>query len=93
MPEGLSITIVIVNYRSHKLTIECLESIYRYFPSKYKVSVVIADNHSQDDSVTIIEGEIIKKGWKSWAKILPLKKNGGFAYGNTVPWHEAQVLG
>jgi len=64
------------------LTIDCLESIFQYCLNDFLVSVVVADNDSKDGSAFTIADEIRKRKWNSWASVLPLKKNGGFAYGN-----------
>src|SRR5207249_5915769 len=43
--------------------------------------VVITDNDSGDGSVEKIQACIDSHKWQ-WAKLIPLPKNGGFAYGN-----------
>jgi GT2 family glycosyltransferase len=46
--------IIIINYRSWQDTLECLESIFR---SDYpEFSVIVVDNHSNDESVEYIRG-------------------------------------
>jgi len=82
MDKKVLISIVIVNYRTAQLTINCLESISEDFFEEYLTSVIVADNDSRDGSTLIITDEIKKRGWNSWASVMPLEKNGGFAYGN-----------
>lgn len=75
-------SIVIVNYRTPQLTVNCLESISEDFSEDLLISVIVADNDSGDGSALYIANEIKKRGWNSWASVMPLEKNGGFAYGN-----------
>lgn len=80
--EPIRISIVIVNYKTPQMTINCLESIHKNFSKRFSISVYVADNKSGDGSVTLIRRQIEKKKWSSWVSILQLEKNGGFAYGN-----------
>jgi len=79
---GKMISIVIVNYRTAQLTIDCLESIREDFSSGYSLNVVVADNNSGDGSAETIAETIKEKSWEDWATLLSLDRNGGFAYGN-----------
>lgn len=76
------ILVVIVNYRTPKLTVDCLRSLEAEVQRLENVQVVVSDNDSGDDSVAVISAAIKQEGWESWAKMMPLDKNGGFAYGN-----------
>ena len=78
----LSVCIVIVNYRTAELTLNCLESIFNNENGDLLLSAIIADNNSNDGSVEHIGHQIQEQDWGAWASILSLKKNGGFAYGN-----------
>ena len=82
MENKIHISIVIVNYRTPQLTVNCLESISEDFSEDLLISVIVADNDSGDGSALFIADEIKKRGWNSWASVMPLEKNGGFAYGN-----------
>lgn len=77
-----SIAIVIVNYRTAQLTIDCLASIHADRHGGYQVRAVVADNDSQDGSLALITEAIVKNDWGSWVSLRPLSRNGGFAYGN-----------
>ncbi|MFT5702553.1 MAG: N-acetylglucosaminyl-diphospho-decaprenol L-rhamnosyltransferase [Desulforhopalus sp.] len=79
---NFSIAIVIVNFQTPWLIVDCLESL-RHEQSEL-FTVVIVDNNSNDDSVPILSKEISKKGWETWVSLLPLPENGGFAYGNNA---------
>lgn len=74
--------IVIVNYRSARLTINCLDSLQDEVEALGNVRVVVVDNNSGDRSVEEIESAIAIEEWGDWAAVLPCEHNGGFAYGN-----------
>jgi len=46
--------------------------------------VVVTDNASGDGSVERIEAAIETEGWGDWASLMPLKYNGGYAFGNNA---------
>ncbi len=80
----MQLLVAIVNYRTPSLTIDCLRSLeeeVRALPGTY---VVVADNASGDGSVEQIAGTIVTEGWGDWASLLPLERNGGFAFGNNA---------
>lgn len=68
--------IVILNYNSYKLTIECVESILK---SKIETKIVIVDNNSTDKSYEILNNKI--KYYED-VEILLSKENGGYSKGN-----------
>lgn len=76
--------VVIVNYRTPGLTIECLHSLQPEVAASPRVHVVVADNDSGDDSVEKIGAAIAEQGWGNWVSLLPLDRNGGFAFGNNA---------
>ncbi|MGB3614602.1 MAG: glycosyltransferase family 2 protein [Elainellaceae cyanobacterium] len=78
------ILVVIVNYRTPHLTVDCLRSLVGEVQRVPDVQVVVSDNLSGDDSVDVISAAIDSEGWHSWVKFVPLSKNGGFAYGNNA---------
>jgi len=81
--EFMQVGVVIVNYKTASLTLECLSSIALDCQTgRYKVIVV--DNDSQDGSYEKITSVISKKGWKEWVRCIKSDKNGGFSYGNNV---------
>jgi N-acetylglucosaminyl-diphospho-decaprenol L-rhamnosyltransferase len=73
--------VVIVNYRTPSLTIDCLRSLVDEVRSLSGICVVVADNASGDESVEQIALAIATEGWDSWASLMPLQRNGGFALG------------
>jgi len=87
MPEP-RLAIVIVNYRTPRLTVDCLRSLAAERARECGIAgrwqVVVTDNASGDDSVREIECAVAAEGWGDWCQLLPLPRNGGFAYGNNA---------
>ena len=88
MPKSMSnktqLLIVIVNYRTPSLTIDCLHSLVGEVQSLPGTRVVVTDNDSGDRSVEQIRTAIETEGWGDWASLMPLECNGGFAFGNNA---------
>ena len=80
----MRVLIVIVNYRTPGLTIDCLKSLEPELASfaPGEVQVVVTDNASPDDSIPKLTQALADHHWSNWCTLLPLPKNGGFAYGN-----------
>ena len=80
--EPAMLLIVIVNYRTASLVVECLASLEGEVRAMAGVHVVVTDNASGDGSVERLRQEVRDRGWEGWATIQPLGRNGGFAWGN-----------
>ena len=81
----MSVTrIVIVNYRTAPLVVDCLRSLAAEVAAEPDCRVVVVDNASGDGSVQILQDAINGEGWASWAEILPLDRNLGFSGGNNA---------
>ncbi len=78
-----TLNIIIVNYRTPRLTVDCLASLAPEVSSLPSVKVWIVENGSGDDSAQRIRDAIELQGWGGWATLLPLTRNYGFAGGNT----------
>lgn len=76
--------VVILNYRTPNMTIDCLRSLVDEVQSLSCTRVVITDNASGDGSVEQISTAIETEGWSDWASLMPLNHNGGFAFGNNA---------
>jgi N-acetylglucosaminyl-diphospho-decaprenol L-rhamnosyltransferase len=87
----LQTLVVVLNYRTAGLTIDCLTSLLPEVAHHPEMHVVVADNASGDDSLPRIEAAIAAHGW-DWVTLLPLDRNGGFAFGNNVPLRWALEL-
>lgn len=77
-----SVLIVIVNYRTAQLVVECLRSLSPEIAAYPGVRVAVVDNASGDDSLRIIGEAIAREHWQDWATLMPSPTNGGYAYGN-----------
>jgi GT2 family glycosyltransferase len=54
-----------------------------------RLTVVVTDNRSPDDSVRRIRAAVEGNGWGEWVRVMPLARNGGFAYGNNEAIRDA----
>jgi GT2 family glycosyltransferase len=79
----MRLAIIILNYRTPKLVIDCLASLKTEVQVS-RDSVIVVDNASGDDSVELITAAIAKNHWEHWAKVLPSDTNGGFSAGNNI---------
>ncbi|MGC8710934.1 MAG: glycosyltransferase [Leptodesmis sp.] len=79
-----SLLIIIVNYRTARLTIDCLRSLEHEVRSQPGTQVVVVDNASGDQSVDAIQAAITQHHWQDWVTLLPSSRNGGYAYGNNL---------
>lgn len=76
--------IVIVNYRTPDLVIDCLRALAPQVPDLGGGRVLVTDNASGDASAERIGAAIDREGWSAWAGVQPMARNGGFAYGNNA---------
>jgi N-acetylglucosaminyl-diphospho-decaprenol L-rhamnosyltransferase len=95
----VGVLVIVVNFRTPKLTIDCLHSLVDEVASVPGSRVVIVDNCSGDDSVSAIGEAIVRHGWSAWAKLVAHPVNGGFAAGNNAgleampgPWKHVLLL-
>ncbi|MDF1688934.1 MAG: glycosyltransferase family 2 protein [Cycloclasticus sp.] len=78
-----TVLIVIVNYKTAGLTIECLHSLLLERESvEFKVTVI--DNDSQDGSYDTLLSAVDAQGWAQWVTVVQAEVNGGFSYGNNL---------
>jgi len=76
--------IIILNYRTPRLTIECLRSLSDKLGEVPGTRVVVVENGSADGSGREIADAIGDNGWAAWADLLLLPVNRGFAGGNNA---------
>ncbi|MFO0693786.1 MAG: glycosyltransferase family 2 protein [Polyangiales bacterium] len=74
------LAILILNYRTTEMTLDCLESLAADVTPT--MTVVVVDNASGDGSADRIEKGIDERGYGAWARVLRSPVNGGFAAGN-----------
>ncbi|MBD3882763.1 glycosyltransferase family 2 protein [Phormidium tenue FACHB-886] len=83
-PDSSRLHIVVLNYRTPDLTVDCLQSLVSEVSTLPGTHVTVVDNASGDESVEKIGTAIAKHGWDTWITFLPLPKNGGYAFGNNA---------
>lgn len=84
-----TVLVVIVNYRTARLVVECLRSLAPEVASHGGARVVVVDNDSGDGSVEVLREAVVAGGWSDWAEVLASDRNGGFAYGNNLAMRRA----
>lgn len=78
----IDLAIVIVNYRTGALTVDCLASIMEDPSVPALTRIMVVDGGSGDKSSELITASIASNGWGERIGFLALPVNGGFAYGN-----------
>jgi GT2 family glycosyltransferase len=78
------VLVVIVNYRTADLAIDCLRSLEGEVRAVGGARAVVVDNASGDGSAETIGAAIDGRGWSGWATLLPLATNDGFGAGNNA---------
>lgn len=94
LDQPITLLIVILNYKTAVLTIDCLHSLVDEIKALPGSRVVVTDNASGDGSVEQIAAAISTNHWQEWVELMPLAHNGGFAFGNNAairPVLEASV--
>lgn len=80
---AVELGVVVLNYRTPGMVVDCLASLEGQINAPSQ-RVVVVDNHSGDDSADQIEAAIEQRGWGSWARVVRSPVNAGFAAGNNV---------
>lgn len=79
------LAIVVVNYRTPDLTLDCLRSVADGLSDlPVGCSAVVVENGSGDDSAAGLQEAIRSRGWSSWVTLVVSQKNLGFAGGNNL---------
>ena len=74
---NIQLSIIIVNYRSSHLVIDCIDSILRFNP-KFPLEIIVVDNNSNDNSRKIIKNRFPDVIW------IQQEYNSGFARANNA---------
>jgi GT2 family glycosyltransferase len=75
------LAVVLLNFRTPDLVVQCLESLVgQVDPSLARV--VVVDNHSEDGSAEAIRASIKANHWLDRVHLLESGRNGGFSAGN-----------
>ena len=79
----LLLSIVIINYRTPQLTINCVKSLISQL-SGIACQIFVVDNCSGDDSIEKIKLWLRSNDPEGLTKLLSSTVNGGFSYGNNL---------
>src|SRR5687767_5887044 len=74
----IDLSIIIVSYNTADFLKECLASVYKHGTSGITTEVIVVDNASVDDSVTMVKKEFPK------VKLIANDKNLGFSKANNL---------
>ena len=77
----MAVWVVIVNYRTAELALDCIRSIAPQVAGLPEFRAVVVDNASGDGSVERLSSTLLRESWQAWASVLALDRNGGFAAG------------
>lgn len=83
-PAVPSVRVVIVNYRTPQLTIDCLKSLDVERGGRFDLTVDLVDGGSGDDSPERLRHAIDELGYGEWVNLIISETNRGFAGGNNV---------
>jgi GT2 family glycosyltransferase len=75
------LAVVLLNYRTPDLVIQCLETLVAQVDPDL-ARVVVVDNHSEDGSAEAIRASIESNHWQDRVHLLESGRNGGFSAGN-----------
>ena len=78
------LSIVILSYNTQfwlKKTLSSLQDFY-LSKTKYKVDVIVVDNHSQDETLPMLRDDF------QWVRVIEAQSNKGFAAGNNLALEE-----
>ena len=78
------IAIIIVNYKTALLTIDCLDSIFSSDTKDLDFSIYVVDNKSGDESLARIGSALEENNWTDKVHLIEAERNGGFSYGNNL---------
>ncbi len=73
----LDISVIIISYNTRKLTLDCLESLYKE-TTNVNFETILVDNASEDNSVSAVKEEYPQ------VRLIALKENIGFARANNL---------
>jgi len=77
--DHMDISIIIVNYNTRELTLQCLESIRTYLTGAVVYEVIVVDNCSSDGSQAALKNYAAAH---AWLRVLESDSNYGFAHAN-----------
>jgi hypothetical protein len=75
--------VVIVNYNTAALVVDCLRSL-RPEADALGLTVLVVDNASPDGSSGRLRTAVAEHAWDDWVEVIDAGRNGGFAAGNNA---------
>ncbi|MDC0004599.1 glycosyltransferase family 2 protein [Porticoccaceae bacterium] len=79
----IKVSVVIVNYRTAEMTINCIKSVLDTCDGDWW-EVIVVDNFSNDESCKIIEAFIAACGIGAQISLIRNQHNGGYSAGNNI---------
>ena len=79
----MRLAVIILNYRTPELTIDCVDSVAPHLDPARDRAVVV-DNCSGDGSLNLLQETIANRGWRDRVIVVEANRNSGFAGGNNV---------
>jgi hypothetical protein len=76
------VAVIIVNYRTPKLTMKCLQSLEQEQSSFRKLEAMVVDGGSGDGSAEELAAWIGRPEYRDWVDLLALDLNGGYGWAN-----------
>lgn len=80
----MDLSIIIVNYKTQKLTLQTLASVFKAQPPKGKIEVILVDNGSNDGTPARVRDKFPQ------VKVIEASDNLGFAGGNNLGLRQAK---
>ena len=80
----MNIAVVVLNYRTETMTLDCLASLQSEVEALPGTHVFLVDNASNDGSKERLADEIRRRGWQLWITLLDSEENRGFSAGNNL---------
>lgn len=80
----MKLSIITINYKKPQLTARCMASLYKEYKTFFEnneFELIIVDNASGDDSVNLLNKEIVKNSYKNMS-VVAHTENNGFGGGN-----------
>jgi len=78
-----AVTVVTVNFRTPRLTCDCLDSVALERTHLPRLNMIVVDNFSEDGSFEQIDAHVRERGY-DWAVVIASPENRGYAAGNNI---------
>lgn len=83
-----SLLIIIVNYRTGQLVVDCLQSLFAGSTMPEGAKVIVADSASGDGSLDVI-AQAVERQWENRIMLVELARNEGFSTANNCALDQA----